>query len=137
MMSGNSLRVHRPFDEICIVCCHIVMPLVLFSRFATVYGSYSWYKHANWFCWMSMGAQLLANTSAASHEMARKALIMRIAETLCTAFIRLANDIVSSADFMCPIGAAYSITVLIALTIKNRRLKYTQPIFANILDKEF
>lgn len=84
-----------------------------------------------------MGAQLLANTSAASHDMARKALIMRIAEILCTAFIRLANDFVSSADFMCPIGAAYSITVLITLTIKNRRLKYTQPIFANILDKVF
>ena len=84
-----------------------------------------------------MGSQLLAHTSAASHDMARKASITRIAEILCYPFTRFSADFVSSADFMCPIGAAYSITVLITLTIKNRRLKYTQPIFANILDKVF
>ena len=71
------------------------MLLVLSSLSATVEGSDSWYKRANSFPWMSMGT-VLANTSVASVDMVRKALITSIAESLCTMIIGLAYDFVSS-----------------------------------------
>ena len=90
------------------------MLLVLSSIFAAVEGSDSRYKRANSFTLMSMGA-ILANTSAASFDMVRKALI--------------------TPSALIHIGPANKITDLITLAVKNRQLKRTQPLFAIILDK--
>ena len=63
-------------------------------------------------------------------DIVRKELIIRIAKSLCTAFIGLAYDFIFSACIH--IGAAYNITELIAFAIKNRRLERTQPLLVTI-----
>ena len=60
---------------------------------------------------------MLVNTLAASLDIVRKALITRIAESLCTAFIVLAYDFISSACIH--IDAAYNIREFIAFAIKT------------------
>lgn len=76
---------------------------------------------------------ILPISSAASLDIAWKAIIIRIVVSLCAAFIDLVYDLMPRVWIY--IGAAYNITELIAFAIKSCWLERMEPLFAILLDK--